>query len=249
MARKNKKLANLVWPPFCIGCRKSTENFDSRFHAYLCPQCLEKLARKANSDCVICGNPKGVQYNLCTQCANNLELKGMIRGGSYKNPILKKAIHSFKYKGIKDLSLPLAHLITQNLKNFFRKQKRDQKQKSTLEWALIPVPLTTTKRRKRGFNQAKILARHLAKIFAIPIKTDIMKKDKQTKAQMEIENSQRRKENLQDAFSLNAKKTRNLNARKIILVDDVATTGTTLNECAKTLKPHTKRIWSAVIAT
>lgn len=249
MSNKAKKIINLLWPPFCIGCKRNTEKFDSQLHSYLCPQCLEKLSKKNISGCAICEQQKGVKYNLCPQCSAKLELEGIIQGGSYQNPILEEAIHCFKYKGVKDLSFTLAALLSQNLKRFFKKRKTERKYESLLDWALVPVPLTKLKQRKRGCNQAEIIAQRLKEVFAIPLKTGIIKKVRHTKPQMEIKNSQQRKENLQGAFSLNTKKPRNLNARKIILVDDVATTGTTLNECAKTLKPFVKEIWGAVIAT
>lgn len=240
---------DILWPPFCIGCQTNTENFDSEVHSYLCPDCLEKLSQKDDPGCAICKSKKGVKYNLCPKCADKLKFRGIIKGGSYQNPILKEAIHTFKYKGIKDLSLPLAFLLTQKLRRFFQKQKKNRNYESSLDWTLVPVPLTNSKRRKRGFNQAEILAQHLAKIFAIPIKTDIIKKVKDTKAQMEIDNRKLRKKNLRNAFSLNQKQANNLRERKIILVDDVATTGATLNECAKTLTPLTKEIWGIVAAT
>lgn len=143
---------------------------------------------------------------LCDKCLNS------ITDYSYNDPLLKKAIHSFKYKFIKDLAKPLGKLLLKKI-NF--------------DYDLIvPVPLHPKRLHWRGFNQAELLAREIddQKVINILVKT------KNTKPQMELSEKQR-KENIKNTFQCFV----NLKNKTILLIDDVETTGSTLNECKKAL--------------
>jgi len=154
------------------------------------------------------------------------KLAGLYCATPYDNFIVKKLINQFKYEPyIKELSEPLTLLITtcfdklENLPNFN-------------EFILIPVPLHKNKLRKRGFNQAYEIGKQLSKSLKIPIHNNLLSKIKQTPAQMELDKEERIK-NLENVFE--CEKPELIKNRKILLVDDIFTTGSTMEECALTL--------------
>lgn len=143
---------------------------------------------------------------------------------SYENPRVKKIIHAFKYEPFcRELALPLAEIISghfslcgQNPKGF----------------NLVFVPLANKRMRGRGFNQARDLAEKLSAIWQIPLVNSLIK-IKETACQAELSQCQRIK-NLRDAFVCENKKA--VAGKKIFLIDDVVTTGATMEECAKVLR-------------
>lgn len=169
---------------------------------------------------------------------------------NYQNPILKEAIHTFKYRRIKSLSFPLASLIYKELVKFFKSLESPKiTAPSYSNWLLVPVPATDKKIKHRGFNQAEELARRLHEIFEIPLKTDIIRKCRPTTAQIKTKDAKTRRTNLKKAFSLHPNLAKvQLIGRRVLLVDDVTTTGTTLEECAKVLSPLVYEIWGVTIA-
>lgn len=144
----------------------------------------------------------------------------------YDNFVVKKLINQFKYEPfIKELAEPLSSLIIAhllNLENFpdFR------------DFVLLPVPLYKKKLKQRGFNQAEELAKELAKFLKIPIISDVLLKIKNTPAQVGLE-KEKRQENIKGAFF--CQKPKIIRRRKILLVDDIYTTGATMQECKKCL--------------
>ena len=111
---------------------------------------------------------------------------------------------------------------------------------------LIPVPLDKKKLKSRGYNQSEELAKELSEVLQIPMISDNLIKIKNTKPQMELKKEEREK-NLGKAFKI--KNSQTLLGKKIFLVDDVYTTGSTMDECAKTLKEAgAKQVWGIAIA-
>lgn len=119
---------------------------------------------------------------------------------------------------------------------------------------IIPVPLHPRRLRWRGFNQAEILARHLSENIApglaLPFETDLLERKKYTDPQMKIKNSGERKRNIKNAFALtNSFDPQIIKNKRVLLVDDIATTGATLFECSKVLKnAGAKEVFGIVIA-
>ena len=114
------------------------------------------------------------------------------------------------------------------------------------ESILIPVPMEKKKMKNRGYNQSEELAKELSKILQIPLSLNNLIKIKQTLPQIKL-SAKERQENLKNAFSINNPE--ELKNKKIFLVDDVYTTGSTMEECAKTLKESgAKQVWGIAIA-
>ena len=188
--------------------------------------------------CLACGSEGKF---ICPSCLEQIPLNSEPSAATnYENLLIKKAIHHYKYNFVQELSVPLGNLMAKKLiaapKNCI----------------LVPVPLHKKRLRWRGFNQSELLAQEISKQLNIPVASDILIRTKNTQPQAKIENPAQRKANLQNAFALRhwgQSLPRGLSPITIILVDDIATTGATLQECAKALAPlKPKSIQALVLA-
>jgi len=157
---------------------------------------------------------------------------------SYENKRVKKIIHAFKYEPfVRELAAPLAKIIAGHFALCGR---------GFTGFALVPVPLAAKRWRKRGFNQAQALASELSKIWQAPIAANCLIKTRETQNQAELSQAQRAF-NLRNAFAAQNKEL--LRDKKIFLIDDVATTGATMEECARVLlKNGAQEVIGAAIA-
>lgn len=231
-------LLDLTFPKFCLGCEKEG--------TYLCTDCIHLLEISENNYC-LCQKPFRLPPNpdsingKCKNCQDK-KLSGLYFALSYKNKLAQKLIRSFKYEPyIKDLAKTLASLL---IEHFIKTNKNTEK-----IWensVLIPIPLDKNKLKIRGYNQSEELAKELGKIIKIPIENDILMKNKSTKPQMELKKEEREK-NLQNVFEV--KNFARVANKKIFLVDDVYTTGSTMQECARILKNSgAKQVWGITLA-
>jgi len=181
------------------------------------------------------------QPGKCPKCSSK-KLSGLFFASPYKNQIIKKLIKNFKYEPYtKSLALPLAGLIAEhfiisgrNTEEFWQNA------------VLIPVPISKEKQRKRGYNQSEELAKELSKIITVPLLAGVLVKTRKTESQMNLKKEARQK-NLLNAFAVT--NTGCLYNKKVFLVDDVYTTGNTMEECVKTLrKAGAKSVWGITIA-
>lgn len=168
------------------------------------------------------------------EIASEKHINHLIAAAQFReNSILAKLIHIFKYSGAKQIGGLLLPLF-QNLE-------------LPPNSILIPVPLHWRRKNMRGYNQSEILARELARKFNVPIQ-NILKRHRYTKPQAELKAEERRT-NVAAAFSLSSPAVRPDPNAIYLLVDDVFTTGSTINECCRALKRHgAKIVWGLVIA-
>ena len=177
---------------------------------------------------------------ICDKCLYRLPKESSIYGittlFSYSDKTVQKAIWLLKYKGIKEVAKPLAKItyerLLEDLSNI-----TELSLTNSGKIILIPVPLSRDKQRERGFNQSTILAKEIADLDnsrSFELRTDILKKIKATPSQVSIKNRIARVKNLKKAFVMENKEV--IKDRVVIILDDVTTTGTTLNECAKVLR-------------
>lgn len=212
-------ILDFLFPEKCVLCRK--------IGSFLCPDCFSYLSFDVKSLCLVCNKPS---FNGLTHpsCKTKSSIDGCFSALSY-NKTAKKLIYNFKYKpyltGLKSVLGELFHeSIIQNeeLTSLLASGK----------WHMVPIPLSSSKLRKRGYNQSEILAEELGKRLRIPVK-NLLKRIIDTKTQVGLKVEERKK-NIKDAFELNSKyKILNPN---VLLVDDVVTTGSTLLEASKVLK-------------
>jgi ComF family protein len=158
--------------------------------------------------------------------------------------ILAKLIHYYKYRFVSDIGLSLGKIL----------EKSVLLSSVPLPEMIVPVPLHSRRLRWRGFNQSLLLAQYLGKNLTpgleIPILDKALRRNRYTKPQMEIKNRQKRELNTKDAFGFDKKfDTKKLKGKNIFLIDDIATTGSTLFECAKVLKNKgAKKVYGIVLA-
>jgi len=159
---------------------------------------------------------------------------------SYENFIVKKLISQFKYEPyVKELAKPLASLIIAHLLNL-------NKADSFKNYILIPAPLHKKKMKQRGFNQSAEIAKELSRNLMIPVFDDVLIKIKQTPSQTELKKEERTK-NVKGAFF--CQKPEIVKERKILLVDDIYTTGSTIEEGRRALKKAgASEVWGVVVA-
>jgi len=161
---------------------------------------------------------------------------------SYQDEIVKKSIRLFKYHGIKILAEPFGALIFKRIVTALPESMRDQNK--TL---IIPISLSKKRHRERGFNQSELIGRFLSDKMSIRMENNVLYKIKETISQVEIKDREKRLKNLEGAFEVkNAEIIKNKN---IILIDDITTTGATLNEARRILKiAGAKKIIGLVVA-
>lgn len=234
-------MLDLLFPRFCLGCNR--EGF------YLCEDC-QGLLNICEFDYCLCSQnhqtiPPNSKKGKCSRCQNK-KLSGLYFALPYKEGNLtKKLIHQFKYEPyLKDLSKTLASILIEHF-IISKKNTNEIWQNSVL----IPVPLFHKKFKERGYNQSEELAKELSKVLEVPVNSDILIKTRQTESQMKLKKEEREK-NLAGAFTIKNSDRSNLSLfEKIFLVDDVYTTGSTMEECAKVLcQAGAKSVWGITIA-
>lgn len=237
-------LLNLFFPKFCLGCQKEG--------SYLCQDCRSVLEINEFDYCLCSERPliigDGINSGLPTQAGKcqrcrDKKLSGIFCALPYKeNLLVKNLIYKFKYQPyLKDLAKTLASILVEHF--IISKKNTEEIWNNGI---LIPVPLDKKKIKFRGYNQAEELAKEIAEIIKIPAVSDNLIKIKSTKAQMELKKEEREK-NLSDAFAI--KNPELISGKKIFLVDDVYTTGSTMEECAKVLRQAgAKQVWGIALA-
>jgi len=232
---KTKNLTNflldILYPKICLSCQKEG--------SWLCEDCISTLEIQNWAICPIC-QKRVLDFKTCPNCRPKTKLIGLFTPLSYQNPTVKNAIHNFKYEPFaKELAKPLAFIITSHLK-LIEHPDFDK------NFILIPIPLHKSRLRWRGYNQSEEIAKELSLTLKIPLENNCLKRVKSTEPQMKLDLDSRFA-NIQDAFLCQNKE--KLKGKKVLLVDDVYTTGSTMEECAKVLKQNgAKEIFGAVIA-
>jgi len=216
-------LGKIVFPPRCPGCSEILYPFTGQI---FCCACNDNIKFIKGGICSICGTPfpdSPAENHLCGECLEKKPYFSYARAVfSYENIILN-AIHQFKYK--RDMSI--GKIMSSFMADF------SYPDIDLTDYSLIiPVPLHIKRLRERGFNQSLILARAVGKKRKIPVDFSMLKRHKFTITQTGL-NKHERKQNIKGAFEISDKK--KIHGKNVILVDDVYTTGATVNECAKTL--------------
>lgn len=202
------------------------------FYPHLCEACGEELVGNEHLLCISCWS-KLPETKFHLQANNPVEQRFWGRfpleyaGAMYyfhKDTRLQEALHALKYRGVTDLGVEMG--------------RRFGREIEACSWVkdidlLLPVPLSERKRRQRGFNQSDFIAKGLGDILHLPVDTQSLRRVKHTESQTHKSRIERL-ENMERAFSL--KDPEALSGRHVCLVDDVITTGATLEACALALQ-------------
>lgn len=227
-------LLDFLFPKYCIQCKV--------VDTYLCTKCFAYVSFTETSFCVVCQKAAigGITHPVCK---NSLTIDGVFSSLVYMG-VVKKLVYQFKYKPyLTNLKSLLADFLYEGLiqKELFY----NLIQEPTL---LVPIPLHSSRFRKRGYNQAKLLADGLGQKLDIPV-VELLERTKQTKTQVGLLQKERA-ENIKGAFSLKEGERKYIKKLKhVFLVDDVVTSGATLKEAAKVLKKAgVAKVWGITLA-
>lgn len=205
---------DMIFPPKCTFC-------DSISKEAVCPECAEMVKFISPPFCTICGIPfksDAVKSHTCGDCMKKKRHFSWARGVLLYNDATSKAIHKFKYGKDTTFSMALGTIISEHpdIKGFD---------------LILPVPLHIQRLKERGFNQSLLLARHVGKVHGIPVDFDALKRTRWTEPQVNLKGRER-KINVKGAFEV----VKDVRGKRVLLVDDVYTTGATVSECSKVLK-------------
>ena len=215
-------IASLLYPPVCVICRANV-----RATEYLCDQCEAKVTRIVAPFCQKCSEPfEGAITDefTCANCAHRTIHFDAAVAAYRSRGIVRKIIHDFKYGHQIYLRQPVAR--------WLRAALDDARLRGCRFDFIIPVPLHPTRQRERGFNQAAMLAELLSCAGIDSIET-VAGADPIHDHTDRLDRAERM-ENLHDAFRL--RKNMDVRGLRVLLIDDVLTTGSTLSECARILK-------------
>jgi len=202
--------------------------------AYLCPNCLAELVRVESPLCICCGIPfksRQGENHYCGACIATDKKFGIARAPLVYDRIITEVIHCFKYRGKIQLARPLGELLLTAFMFFWDTDSID---------IILPVPLHSSRFRRRGFNQADLLirnwpdmaARRFCDFSPIRIERDVLIRKFPTAPQTALGRAQRAV-NIKNAFDLNREEA--IVDKRVLLIDDVYTTGATVNECGRLL--------------
>ena len=187
--------------------------------------------------CGICD--KIYKKNLCPKCEIRLNNLAKLKIDYYNNKYFSKHLYIFKYEGIIknkliDYKFNQKTYIYKCIIEFITKNKKFCKILKSYD-IIIPVPIHYFRKVKRGYNQSELLAKGISKILGLNYKNNVLKKIKNNKPQS-TKNKKDRKENVINAYKI--KNVNEVTGKSIILLDDIFTTGNTVNECSKVLKQN-----------
>ncbi|MBI4037486.1 ComF family protein [Candidatus Curtissbacteria bacterium] len=202
---------DLFFPKKCVSCH--------RFGNYLCNNCRENL-KQAAPVCPVCGR-QAVAGVTHPGCKRRLTLDGLVAPFKYEGPV-KQMITKIKYKFAYDISKRLVEIVCEELWRFRLPQ----------EFKLVPIPLHAARRRWRGFNQAELIIKNINNEYKVEY-SDLLVRVRNTKSQVGLKKDQRAG-NIKGAFAVKAGF--GVKGKSLIIVDDVFTSGSTMNEACRVLK-------------
>ncbi|UCB51863.1 MAG: ComF family protein [Candidatus Zixiibacteriota bacterium] len=217
-------ILDFIYPQACPICRNSLK----REEADVCEECWKALALLPSPYCPYCAsfleNQDDITNHQCPNLSRPRDRRILaVRSLGTFDDHYQKLVHRLKY----DKKIPLGRRLA-------RKLGESIKQERSFPGCdmVIPVPLHRARHRARGLNQSEVLAEGISRVTDIPSGKNILRRKKNTKDQTYL-NAQQRAENVKGAFVVTQPE--KINSKRVILVDDVMTTGATLNECARVL--------------
>lgn len=205
----------IFFPKKCVGCGK--------FGQLVCFSCAQKIEKLKTLVCIECGKiSRSGKY--CPNCKKKAgaSADGIIVAAKYNEGPIKEMIHRLKYDGLLGLSDLIGEVLLERIVTI-------SLPKNTI---ITPVPMHKSKEKRRGFNQAVLIARYLSERANI-VYAELLVRTKQNHAQVGF-NRRKRLANVRNSFEI--AENVGISGKNIILIDDVITTGATINECAKILK-------------
>jgi len=216
---------DLLFPPRCVGC--------GALGHWLCPTCQEQMAPLEPPLCSQCGIPL-TRAGLCSACASHPLPRFHLRSAVFFEGPARQAVHRLKYRGQTAVAAPLARIMYEMW----------ERERPTAE-VVVPVPLHPAREEERGFNQAALLARELSNLVGLPLAESGLQRVRHTPPQVGLSRRERQ-QNVRGGFRCQDPA---LRGRQILLVDDVCTTGATLQAAAHALwEGGAGEVWAFTLA-
>jgi len=216
-------LLDLIFPRICLGCGGMV----SPDHSHICWDCLASIEYVASPYCSLCGDPvEGKVDNefVCFNCSDTRIHFDRARSAARYRGVIQDLLREYKYRRAIWAANDLLHILEACVHAHYEPDEID---------CVVFVPLYPRRRRERGFNQSALLAAGLAKALRRPLLPKCLKRVRATATQTNL-TARQRATNVKGAFR--ARQERRLKGQRVLLVDDVMTTGATVNECARVLK-------------
>ncbi|MBM4339733.1 MAG: ComF family protein [Deltaproteobacteria bacterium] len=217
-----ERLLQFLLPPQCYCCDKFLEEGQKG----ICPDCLSKIRWIEAPLCTLCGVPflsRETKDHFCGACLTQKKYFTMARAVGYYEGPFREAIHRWKYEEKSYLTSFFGEKLTEGFHRYWQSGSLD---------LLIPVPLYSKRLRERGFNQALLLVQELSRRTRIPYSKRLLRKGIPTIPQVNL-NGKERERGVRGSFHIQREE--EIKGKSILLVDDVYTTGATVNECSKVL--------------
>ncbi|MFC2001640.1 ComF family protein [Chloroflexota bacterium] len=217
---------DFLFPRRCVGCGKEGD--------FICHSCRQSLSVIIPPICPRCGRPQSGGI-LCPGCVSWQANIDGIRSPFRFEGVIRQAIHQLKYQNLRALAAPLARLL------------QDYLITSDIQTEIVvPVPLHQKRLRERGYNQSGLLARELGKLTSLPVVDDCLIRQLNTPPQARTLNVVERRSNIINAFTCCDHRLQN---KQVLLIDDVSTSGATLDACAVAVKAAgAVSVWGLVMA-
>jgi len=211
-------MLSLVFPKRCIICDDALPLNNTG----VCQKCRRKIIYIKEPCCLKCGKPIMNDVELCRDCDSRRH--EFVKGSAlFDYGSVAESLHRFKNKNRAEYANTYAKMLYEQKKDFISFIKPD---------AFIPVPVHKSKLIKRGYNQALLIAKELSRLSGIPYYPDLIVREKKTSALKDLSLSQRQN-NLKNAFKLTSN---DVKLTTIVIIDDIYTTGSTIDEIAKTFR-------------
>jgi ComF family protein len=220
---------DFLFPRFCVGCGKEGN--------FICQSCQAELPLIEAPVCQKCGKPlkNSARQLICSNCADWESGIDGIRSPFRFEGTIRKAVHEFKYRNLRAVAGLLAQLMGDYLT-----------ENSVPFDVIVPVPLHPKRLRERGYNQSLLLANELGKLTALPVNDNCLVRKIYNVPQAKTGSVEERRQNVIGIFSC---VNEDLLEKKVLLVDDVTTSGATLNACASVLKAGgAMSVWGLTLA-
>jgi competence protein ComFC len=233
--RAKTAIIDILFPPHCVACHRPG--------AWLCVDCLQAIEAIQPPVCQRCGLPLDERQtanssgSICRHCQRApLQLDGLLAYAFHSDP-LRQAIHQFKYQDLRSLAAPLGQLMAEGWKALAPDDLQPD--------VIVPVPLHPSRQLQRGYNQATLLAQELGSRLRCPVMKEVLVRIKATAPQVDLD-AQERRDNVRNAFRC---RDTSLAGKHVLLIDDVCTTGSTLESaCVALRETGVISVWAYTLA-
>jgi ComF family protein len=225
-ARLAQTFLDLLFPPRCVGCGEQG--------AFLCPACVEAMPRALPPRCPLCWQPQR-RGEMCGRCSQTCPaFEGARSLYLFQGPV-REAVHALKYNHLSALARPMAAPMAAYLEA-----------EALAVDIVVPVPLFGRRQRLRGYNQSALLAREVGRLLGLPLAERGLARRRDTLPQARSVDAEARRRNVAGAF---VGEKRRVEGRRVLLIDDVMTTGATLDACAQALRQAgATSVWALTFA-